>query len=227
MADTDVVLLDGQVKVEASDLCLDWKERRKNQSEYRRALVHDYNDTLTLNWGGDYPNGVKIEGKIEATGSLTVKDSLMVNKIRGDQKDWQVKVEACDLCVDWKDRRKNQSEYRRAVTHGEHDELILNYAGDYPNGVRIDGKINATDSLAVKNSVEAKGISCTSLEIVKSFLPTPLSTPVTYLNITHDKIEVITKSPGVPQPITNTLDLVAEIKVLRSEVEALKAKLNK
>jgi hypothetical protein len=60
---SDVKLLDGQVKVEASDLCLDSRERRKNDTLFRRALVHDRGDGLTLNWAEDYPGGVTIMGK--------------------------------------------------------------------------------------------------------------------------------------------------------------------
>lgn len=57
---SDVRLLDGQVKIEAWDLCVDSKDRRKNDSEFRRALVHDFDDGLTINWNYDYPGGVTI-----------------------------------------------------------------------------------------------------------------------------------------------------------------------
>jgi hypothetical protein len=60
---SDVKLVNAQVKVEAWDLCLDGgKDRRKNDTPQRRALVHDFDDGLTLNWDGDYPGGVTING---------------------------------------------------------------------------------------------------------------------------------------------------------------------
>jgi hypothetical protein len=65
--DSDVQLLPGQVKAVAWDLCLDaGSDRRKpaGTSPYRRALVHDFEDGLTLNWDGDYPGGVTINGNI-------------------------------------------------------------------------------------------------------------------------------------------------------------------
>ncbi|MCI5130043.1 MAG: hypothetical protein D3904_00635 [Candidatus Electrothrix sp. EH2] len=76
MADSDVKLLDGQVKVEAWDLCLDSQDRRENDTTHRRALVHDYGDRLTLNWGGDYPKGVKIQGNTEIAGNLSVNGEV-------------------------------------------------------------------------------------------------------------------------------------------------------
>lgn len=60
---SDIQLLHGQVKIEAWDLCIDSKDRRKNNTTpFRRALVHDFNDGLTLNWANDYTGGVTIHG---------------------------------------------------------------------------------------------------------------------------------------------------------------------
>lgn len=59
---SDVKLVHGQVKVEAWDLCVDSQDRRKNTTPHRRALVHDFQDGLTVNWGNDYPAGVTLRG---------------------------------------------------------------------------------------------------------------------------------------------------------------------
>lgn len=67
-ANSDIKLQPGQVVVDAWDLCLDSPDRRKNESEYRRALVHDFSDGLTVNWDRDYPGGVTVEGLKEANG---------------------------------------------------------------------------------------------------------------------------------------------------------------
>jgi hypothetical protein len=69
---SDVILDDGSeqvtvqcnnLHVQGHDFLLDAPARRKpNSPAFRRALVHDQNDGLTLNFGGDYPGGVKING---------------------------------------------------------------------------------------------------------------------------------------------------------------------
>ena len=77
-----------RLKVSGHDLELDHKVRRssRNRTKPRRAMVHDFEDGLTLNWANDYPGGVTInngkivnttlEGKTEAKGSLTVEGEL-------------------------------------------------------------------------------------------------------------------------------------------------------
>jgi len=44
---------------------LDSPERRKGNKPFRRALVHDQSDGLTINFGGDYEGGVRIVGVAE------------------------------------------------------------------------------------------------------------------------------------------------------------------
>lgn len=53
------------IMLDSNDRTLDSNGNRKG-GNMRRALVHDYNDVLKLNYGGDYTGGVAIEGKIEA-----------------------------------------------------------------------------------------------------------------------------------------------------------------
>jgi hypothetical protein len=55
------------VKAIGSDFLLDDPDRRRPhspteppQSSFRRALVHDQNDGLTLNFNGDYPGGITL-----------------------------------------------------------------------------------------------------------------------------------------------------------------------
>lgn len=67
---TDIILDDGgqeritlaatAVKTTASDFIMDSPVRHTGKPGLRRALVHDPNDGLTLNYNGDYPGGVKI-----------------------------------------------------------------------------------------------------------------------------------------------------------------------
>lgn len=59
--DGTYLVLDARVvKTSASDLMLDSGDRRKGGGAHRRALVHDQNDGLTVNFNGDYPGGVTI-----------------------------------------------------------------------------------------------------------------------------------------------------------------------
>lgn len=59
----DTVLLDGGVvQATAFDFVLDSPFRHKGPPGLRRALVHDFSDGLTINWAGDYPGGVTING---------------------------------------------------------------------------------------------------------------------------------------------------------------------
>jgi len=54
-------LICNRVDVLASDLVLDSPARRKpNGPRFRRALVHDESDGLTINFAGDYPGGVSV-----------------------------------------------------------------------------------------------------------------------------------------------------------------------
>lgn len=55
------VTVDSDVlKATGADFMLDCAPRRKNSDGYRRALVHDEEDGLTVNFNGDYPGGVRI-----------------------------------------------------------------------------------------------------------------------------------------------------------------------
>ncbi|GAA1979892.1 hypothetical protein [Microbacterium pumilum] len=55
-------------KVEGHDIILDAAERRRSDgASFRRALVHDQNDGLTVNFNNDYPGGVTINGVTSLT----------------------------------------------------------------------------------------------------------------------------------------------------------------
>jgi hypothetical protein len=73
---TDLVLDDGGrewialaanvINMKGADLMLDAPYRRQpGASGYRRALVHDQRDGLTVNYNQDYPGGVTINGITE------------------------------------------------------------------------------------------------------------------------------------------------------------------
>jgi hypothetical protein len=59
----EITLLCNTMKVQGPDFLLDFIARRRpNGPNLRRALVHDENDGLTLNFNNDYPGGVTITG---------------------------------------------------------------------------------------------------------------------------------------------------------------------
>ncbi len=67
-SDGNTILLDGGVvRATAADFILDSPQRHKGPGAFRRALVHDFNDGLTINWTGDYPGGVTIIGPSTAS----------------------------------------------------------------------------------------------------------------------------------------------------------------
>jgi hypothetical protein len=53
-----------------------------------------------------------------------------------------LKVECWDIKLDAADRRSRPTGERRALVHGSNDELVVNYADDYPGGVTIGGEIH-------------------------------------------------------------------------------------
>ncbi|MCB9739526.1 MAG: hypothetical protein H6747_09680 [Deltaproteobacteria bacterium] len=59
---SDIRLAPDRVTVQAWDLELVHPDRRANQSPFRRALVHDDGDRLTINYAQDYPAGTKVDG---------------------------------------------------------------------------------------------------------------------------------------------------------------------
>lgn len=62
------------VKAIASDFMLDEPSRRRGGGSHRRAMVHNQNDGLTLNFNGDYPGGVTVIGDLTVTGELSLDD---------------------------------------------------------------------------------------------------------------------------------------------------------
>ena len=80
----------GNIKSTGTDFFLDNESRRNNEGgSYRRALVHNNNDVLTINYGSDYTGGVNIQGNVGIGTSipnnkLDVRGQLGVNTTGGD-----------------------------------------------------------------------------------------------------------------------------------------------
>jgi hypothetical protein len=75
----DVRLEDDRVWVDASDLLLAHSARlSRDIPGDRRALVHDFDDALALNYVGDYPSGVRIFGLVSVE-RLKIQEGLVVS----------------------------------------------------------------------------------------------------------------------------------------------------
>ncbi|HSD10815.1 MAG TPA: hypothetical protein VLF14_07510 [Candidatus Binatia bacterium] len=78
------VVIEGDVlKAAASDFILVSDARRKNSRKLRRALVHDANDGLTINFNRDYPGGVTINDVVALNNRKVGVSMLDVRQISG------------------------------------------------------------------------------------------------------------------------------------------------
>ena len=90
--DGSFLVLEGRVvKANAADFMLDFPARRIKPNPFRRALVHNQSDGLTVNFNGDYPGGITLNGVAEITphfdpgtglGTLAASSAPLV--VRGD-----------------------------------------------------------------------------------------------------------------------------------------------
>jgi hypothetical protein len=69
------------VKTVGSDFMLDAPERHTGVTPHRRALVHDQGDGLTVNFAGDYPGGVTLNGVRELSPHRAPKDNTSVGPL--------------------------------------------------------------------------------------------------------------------------------------------------
>jgi hypothetical protein len=77
--DGNWLLAEGNVlKTTAADFMLDSPARRRGGGPHRRALVHDFQDGLTINFGGDYPGGVTVSGTLAVTGDIRLGSGTVV-----------------------------------------------------------------------------------------------------------------------------------------------------
>ena len=73
-SDGSFIVLEGRVvKAAGSDFMLDSPERRIGSEPFRRALVHNQNDGLTVNFNGDYSGGLTLVDvrTLEVLGDIT------------------------------------------------------------------------------------------------------------------------------------------------------------
>ena len=68
LEDTQVTVTCENLNVQGHDVLIDASTRRRPEGpRFRRALVHDEGDGLTVNFGNDYPGGVTLNGVASIT----------------------------------------------------------------------------------------------------------------------------------------------------------------
>jgi hypothetical protein len=140
--DGEFVIIEGNwTRAATLDLMLDAPSRRTNTSGFRRALVHDFGDGLTMNYANDYPSGVAINSARMISGHNNGDWIEVQSRV--------VDIAGTDVMLDSPGRRSNTTPFRRAMVHDFNDGLTLNWNRDYPGGVTINGPVNAPDSMTV------------------------------------------------------------------------------
>jgi len=132
----NILLLDGGVvQTTATDFVLDSPSRHKGPPGLRRALVHDFRDGLTINWAGDYPGGVTINGpSIELS---TARITLDRNGVLGNGGLDQVNIHATVISFDTMREDQNAAgDVKFTFQHpGEIDENGNQRTADFPETV--------------------------------------------------------------------------------------------
>lgn len=64
------------------------RNRTETLNPERRAMIHDFGDKLTVNFGKDYPGGVHIEGKVLVPDELNA-EKINVNNVCGKKAEFQ------------------------------------------------------------------------------------------------------------------------------------------
>ena len=148
---------------------------------------------------------------------------------------------AHDLQLDNREQPHNDS--RRALAHDD-DALVLNYEGDYPDGVRIDGKqLRVGIGVFIKADVAPTGASHPTPPALGKGGAVRAPEPILpRLGRTNEELRIsrstivaswveprpsgVAASAGHPADGRRELDFVAELTALRKELDALRAQLD-
>ncbi len=87
-----------------------------------RAVTHDNNDTLVLNYGGDFAGGTRVDSATTINGALEVNGG----SIYFDGSDFYMRAGS------------DRGDGGRAMVHDKQDTLTINYGRDFAGGVRIN-----------------------------------------------------------------------------------------
>ncbi len=193
----------GITKAESTDFMLDSRSRRKTNTPHRRALVHDFDDGLTINWDNDYPAGVSVNSCKQILG-FNNRDWLIVRSRITQQF-------GTDFMLDGGSARRGRlaplrrNPFRRALVHGPGDQLVLNWDRDYTGGVVVNGRVSMPNG-AVVGGVDV-GATLTSLTTRVSQLTAELTAATAAIAALNAEVTAAT----------------SDISVLNDRIEALEA----
>jgi hypothetical protein len=221
----DLTLKDDKVIADACDFCLQSSSRRTNKSPNRRALVHDPNDGLTINWDGDYPGGVTIRGKVTISDGLTTEGptrlrggNVVIHGYPYMNGPTQVSILSEQLVL-----RNNEVDVGKkiALSHCEDDTLVLNKDQGYGGGVRVEGDLELPGNVFGAGKLRLnQGLTVGTEQL------STLATNTT-LSIRNDEIELVTTSmDNEGHAKREVLDLVSEVKSLRARVQELEDRIS-
>lgn len=164
--DGNVVFIDGDAaEFRVTDLKIDSPVRRKNPDGWRRALVHNDSDGLTINFASDYPDGVTVEGKTKVDRIIgnraTLQEVRVDRRVEGEDGEWRMPSapaepgslpDDTDTAADGLPapiKIFGHHRNRRALQHDFSDGLTINVDSDYPGGVTINGDVMLPGRLVV------------------------------------------------------------------------------
>ena len=169
----------------------------EDENKNRRALLHGSADQLIVNYTGEYTGGTKVVGKLVAIDGLDVKGQLSV-------KEGSLGVVNNDNLPS-----EDENENRRALFHGTDDQLIVNYAGEYTGGTKVESSLNVNGDLDVNG-----GLAVNVDEYEWPLWPGQEN-----------------KSPSTGEPVPDIeveehLDLIREIHRMKQEILSLRAEVD-
>jgi hypothetical protein len=231
----DTVVLEGPyIKLEGTDLKLDSAARRGgHMGGERRALVHDQRDGLTVNYDRDYPGGVTLRAVNTIEGDPN--NTECVNSV--SMKARVLNVYGTDIALDGGSERRRHGPHgsiaaglRRALVHEPGDKLTVNYAGDYPGGVTVQGAVSMPHGDLKLGGVAIRGQSDGVKLRVESALGLAgdLSTGDSWESIVVKKraIEVTWHEQTGPASVeARNLELVAAVLALQNTVQQLEQRI--
>ena len=168
--DNDTVIVEGRViGAKATDFMLDNPNRRKNNTPFRRALVHDVNDQLTINYGGDYPGGLLIQGNVKIVNDLTVdgqfsgKVSVLQGAALFNPKESIIFCLAQDIMLSNKSAEEGATGFALSHMHG--DKLVINRDNGFKGGVNVEGNVTVSDALLIGSPFEGMRINKENIKL--------------------------------------------------------------
>ncbi len=100
-----------------------------------RALSHQVGDVLSINHSGDFGGGVKLWGETTIQG-------------------WKLQLNGIDFVINGGGTRGDGG---RALVHFDDDTLVVNMAGDFSGGVKVDSRATVNGPLNIYGDLTTQG----------------------------------------------------------------------